>query len=179
MEASLKHLIDNFSGTPLEASRARREILDLLKQDRQKFSHSVVQLLKSSSDSGGYQYLCRFMVDQGLLYNLLCDPSSFTLDESVAIGHALQKMDSQADVKLARLLVGDGADTGLDACGEERILEICTAVSSGTRLLPILVQLLKSPNRRVRSKAALLVGRMTGSARPIETVLGEPDPRVC
>ena len=185
MEAQLKQLVDNFDANPVAAARARREMHEMLKQDGPRFFRAVVKVLQSVSDTAGYRYLFRLLLDQGLMYGLLCDPSNFSLDQAVAIARALQKLDPQADTTLARLLLKSGNGTlevrggeGFSAgYAEERILDIAGAISSGARLLPILVQLLKSPNQRVRSKATLLVGRMTGDPRVVEPMLSDPDPR--
>jgi hypothetical protein len=187
MEASLKQLVENFDANPMEAARARREIHEMLKQDSARFSRALIQLLQSVSDTAGYRYLFRLLLDQGLLYELLCDPSNFSLEQAVTIARSLQKLDPQADTTLARLLLKPSAGRGSAArteaqgvgggFGEERILEIAASVSSGARLLPILVQLLKSSNQKVRSKATLLVGRMAADARAVEAMLADPDPR--
>ncbi|MGH9666731.1 MAG: HEAT repeat domain-containing protein [Bryobacteraceae bacterium] len=174
----LKHIVDDLEGNPVASALARRAMFDLLKQDRARFLRTVVELLKPVSERDGYRHLLRFLIDHGVLYTLLGDANNLTLEQGVAVGRSAQKLDPQIDAKLAQLVVTAAQNKEPGNFSAERAFEIAVALTSGVCLLPILVQLLRSPNGRIRSRAALLVGRMAASARPMGGVLSEEDGRV-
>jgi hypothetical protein len=69
-------------------------------------------------------------------------------------------LDSQLDVKLARLTPGREAGAGqLPAETVVRILDVLDGISPGPRLILLLNHLTRHPNRRIAAKATLLVGR--------------------
>lgn len=178
MEEELRNLVDDLDGNPIAAAVARRAMVDLLKQDRARFSRVVIGLLKPVSDRDGYRHLLRFLIDHGVLYTLLGDAVNLSMDQAIAIGRSAQKLDPQIDSKLAQLVATASQQKDLGNFNAERAFEIAVTLTSGVCLLPILVQLLRSPNKRIRSRAALLVGRMAASARPMGGALSEEDTRV-
>jgi hypothetical protein len=64
------------------------------------------------------------------------------------------------------------------AAGTRRILEVLGGLSSGPRVANLLHRLQDSRNPKIRSKAALLLGRAFQDQRRATQQLAEPDPRV-
>jgi len=109
---------------------------------------------------------------------LLCDPA-VPLDRSLATARQMMKSEPFLDVELAKLLPGreeSGAAVSLNQ--SIRALEILDAVSVGGRLLMLLSHLAQHPDPRLRSKAAVVIGRRVRNIAWIEDQLEEGDLRV-
>ena len=159
---------------PAMAARA----LELLAAVSQKMRILSAALPSSEAADPARQYLPVLLLANGL--EPLCDPERLSLDEEIRITRALMQIDPLLDTKLARRLSGSakpGAG-GLDGAKAERTLELLAAASEKRRVLPMLVQLMRHPNSRLRSKAALLVGRASQNVQTREQMKAEADPRV-
>jgi hypothetical protein len=94
-------------------------------------------------------------------------------------------VDSQFDVRLLRSLIHKNGSTSnqeleriAGSAAGIRLLEIMSEVSDGTHLLSTVMRLMSHPDPRVRSKAALLVGRSNKNHKWVQERLGESDARV-
>lgn len=65
-----------------------------------------------------------------------------------------------------------------DSAAQLRILELVSAISSGARTITLLTQLIQSPDPKIQSKIALIVGRINRNLQWAEQHLKDPDPRV-
>jgi hypothetical protein len=113
----------------------------------------------------------------------LIDPTVFSLEEAIAIAKRLVKIEPILDMKMMRRLLYSGINPDelhkrIDNSQGIRLLEIMAAVSDGARVLPVMSQLMRHTNPKIRSKAALLVGRSNKSCKWVEQRLAEEDPRV-
>ncbi len=109
----------------------------------------------------------------------LSDPAKHSIEEAVSLTKLLLKSDPLIDVRLAHSLPGkDGEPTALTDRQCERLLHILDIVSPGRRLIPILGHLVRHPNARLRSKAALFLARRVDSGTWAERYTGELDGRV-
>ncbi len=142
------------------------------------FCAGAVPFLLEADETPAVQFVRELLISNGLLP--ICDPHLVSLEEETRIARELVKMDPLLDTKLARRfsqLAGDDA-TKMDTEVAERILAILGSISDGSRILPMLVQVLRHPDPRLRSKAALLVGRTNKSGQWADRLLKEPDARV-
>jgi len=95
------------------------------------------------------------------------------------------RIEPLLDIKMVRTLLDtkdlssrEELEKKADSDRGIRLLEIMAAISDGARILPVMAQLLRHPNSRVRSKAALLVGRSNKNFQWVEQRMAEPDARV-
>lgn len=159
-------------------SQARKTLRDLMSADLNGFCVAALPLLKRGRGEAGVQFLYEMLTGKGLLP--FCNPALLSLEEEVAIARGVMEKEPMLDVKLARRLSESAAawnsETGSSV--RLRILEVLEAISDGGRILPMLIQALRDPDPRLRSKAALVVGRTNKSAQWVEQVLRERDARV-
>jgi HEAT repeat protein len=144
-------------------------------QDRRAFRSAALSgLQKPWSDAAARRDLLELMLKADLLP--ACDPSAISLEAELALMPALLELDPQIDVKLARRLCSN-PNGGIPEPVALRALALLETFPQNARLLPALIRILRDQNQRVRSKAALVIGRLT---RPnvVEEMLSEPDPRV-
>jgi hypothetical protein len=109
---------------------------------------------------------------------LLCDPGA-PLDRSLATARQMMRSEPSLDVELAKLLPGredGGATVSLNQ--SMRALEILDAISAGGRILMLISHLARHPEPRLRSKAAVIIGRRVRNITWIEKHLEEGDVRV-
>ena len=183
MEAPFTAAVSKFAHNPEVNGKALRELLNT---DPEEFFRNAVPLLKRLQDEPGPTYVLVLLLSRGLLLGPLLRDESFAPAERTAIARQLSKVDRQFAI---RLLEGVLADSGSDPSEVNatdraavnvrlRLLDLLQALSDDSRLLPILKRLLSDPDARVRSKAALLVGRSKHNTRWVEECLSEEDSRV-
>lgn len=167
----LGSLLDELERSPADADRRIRALLNA---SHQWFIAAAVPLLKVPRDSRGWRYLVMLLSATGLLPDCLCD-RFLTLEEASGVARMAAAAGHDLDLAIARRLAQTrpGADSAA-----ARLLEIMDAVMRGTRTVELLTCLLDHPNPRIRSKAALLIGRAAKNARWAERHLGSPDARV-
>lgn len=175
MGECLTTAVTSFEQSP---SQARKTLRDLLSADLNGFCVAALPLLKQGRADAGVQFLYEMLTGKGLLP--FCNPALLSLEEEVSIARSAMEKEPMLDVKLARRLSASAAGGDAEAGGAVRlrILEVIEEISDGGRILPMLIQALRDPDPRLRSKAALLVGRTNKSAQWVEQVLRERDARV-
>lgn len=156
--------------------RAREVLRGLLNRDSSAFYRAVLPMLKEEQVGVGVGFLYALLTD----VLPLCNPALCTLEDDVAIARLVMRKDPLLDVKLAKRIANSQAREGppLDTAVALRILEVIETVADGSRILPILIQCLRQPDPRLRSKAALLIGRTNRSAQRVKEAAWEPDARV-
>ena len=156
--------------------RVREALRGLLNRDSSAFCQAALPLLKQEHGGTGVGYL------YALLTDLLpfCNPAFCSLEDDVAIARKVMKKDPLLEVRLAKRIGNSQTPEGqpLGTAVALRILEVIGTVADGSRILPILIQCLRQPDPRLRSKAALLIGRTNRSAQRVKEAAWEPDARV-
>src|SRR5579884_2847848 len=182
MSAEISGVIAQFEANPVLGAKSMRTLLD---ENPQRFFAEALPLLRVCDETHGFQYLLTVLITQGWLQRALCNPDLFTFEEAMRLARRVVQVDPQFDAKLLRALLQKNGSTPADEleriAGSEagvRLLAILGEISDGTRILPTMAQLLNHSDPRVRSKAALLVGRSNKNHRWVEDKLNEPDPRV-
>jgi hypothetical protein len=172
--AYLEHLVREFATNRMATGQALR---DLLSVTPELFLSAAWKILKKGDFSAGHRFLATLLAQNDNLVEKLCDPSTFTRQEAIAIARQVGQVDPLLDTKLARYLETPRS-TPLDERVSGQVLELLDAVSEGSRLVPILGYLVNSPDLRLRSKAALLIGRRLQNPKWTWKRLEEVDGRV-
>ena len=168
-DSRLKELAKGFDANRMVVARSMRELRD---QNPSAFLAASIAVLRETPFSPGAKFLLAQMLAQPGGMDLLCDPEVFSSIESVALVHEAKSLDSQFEVKLAKLLLSGPIDSEKQANFATRVLDVLDRGADQGTLLPALRQLLRCDNPRVRSKAALLIGRI--SRNPQWAKLADP-----
>ncbi len=150
------------------AARAIRELHAL---DPSGFPAAAAEVLSSDPEGPGARFLLALLIGQPDYLRTLCDPQAFTLPVSAALIKQARTLDPMIEVKLAKLLITLSFSTETEADFAARVLDVLHQTDAVTAL-PALRQLINSSNARVRSKAALLIGRI--SRNPQWAKLADP-----
>jgi HEAT repeat protein len=171
----LGNLVKNFEA---DAAASRNQIRDLLDNDSELFYSTAVEILKSTGDSRGAQYLVALLVSNGMLLRALCSPD-LSREEALSMGRSARRVDPMIDVTLARSLadsaVGNGA---VHVADPARLMDILCEIGDAGRIMPSLMRMMRHPNPYLRSKAVKMIGRGSRSTKWVMGRLSEPDPRV-
>lgn len=132
-------------------------------------------------DGPAYRHLLWLISGSKALTGLLCDPSFLSEEEACSLIERLRKIEPSVELNLFKGVFGVDCKGGLSLekpdCGL-RFLQVFGIKSNSMRLLPLVAQLLKHPNARIRSKAAVLVGKMSRQYEWLEQTRNESDERV-
>jgi hypothetical protein len=178
MFPALQALTAKFSRRPMIAAR---EMRDLLETDRAAFLEAALTLIKGQESEPSHQYLLTLLVTENLILERLANPVGLDFDDAAQIARCIQAaIDPSLAIKLLRLTLptqaGAATVTRLDRL--LRVLEIVGAISDDSRTMPLLARLVGHPDMIVRSKVALLIGRINKNLCWVEARLTEPDARV-
>ena len=175
IRTALNNLVRNFEA---DAAGSRKQIRDLMDNDRKLFFCHAMEIVKSSGDSRGGQFVVALLAANGMLLQALSDPT-LTRDEALALGRAAKRVDPMVDTSLARGLadsmMGDGSVVISDPA---RLMEILCEIADPARVMPSLMRLLRHPNAYLRSKAVKMIGQGSRSVKWVMGRLSESDPRV-
>lgn len=173
----LDDLVNGFMTNPILARRAMRE---LLFRSPGRFYGASLQVLKTGKASPGHDYLIGLLLENDLLSIALADPDAFSTQTAVALAKNLSRMDPHLDAKLMKKMFKEDGSSATDAdpASGYRILEVIDAVSDGTRLVPGLMKLLRHKDKKLQSKAALLLARAHHNLDWFQLQLAHADPRV-
>jgi HEAT repeat protein len=175
IRTALGNLVRNFEA---DASASRKQIRDLLDNDRELFYATSIEILKSTGDSRGAQYLVALLVSNGMLLEALCNPD-LSREEALSLGRAARRVDPMVEVALARTLadsaVGGGA---VHVADPARLMDILCEIADAGRIMPSLMRLMRHPNTHLRSRAVKLIGHGSHSTKWVMGRLSESDPRV-
>ncbi len=114
----------------------------------------------------------------GLPAHGICNPAKYTLEQSLDLVKRAHKLDPSTELKLAKLLAPLSFSTEEESRFATRILEILERSPDPSTALPALRQLAQCPNAHVRSKAALIIGRINRNPQWAEQSAQESDLRV-
>lgn len=176
MQAHLQLLVDQFAQNPPLAGKAMR---DMVESDGNTFTQQALGLLKTVPVGPGTNYILALLLRDTSFLSKLSDPDLFSLPEATEIAKRVQKLDPSFDVRIVKQITSAASNADqLEAATAERLLELMSAFSDLSRILPVLAELLKHPSPRIRSKAVLLIGRASANAKLAESHLKEADKRV-
>ena len=173
----LEELVAGFDANPKEARRAMRK---LLSHDNSRFFSSACRILKAATEAPGHEYLMKLLLEGDLLQVSLTDPQLFSMETASCLAKLFVRLDPLLDFKLMQLLFrGERIDDGeIDAAKAQRVLDLVTVLPKHTRILPLLLKLLRFSNPRLRSKAVLLFCQVSKNPQWAERQLADEDPWV-
>ncbi len=171
----IQSLVDSYRDDGPEAVLNLRRFATRTPDEFQKRSGAF--LLAAIERSEG-EILVRMLLAAGVFPALLCDPSVYSISEAVSVGQMALRVEPGLDSLLARWL---NSQNDFEQAGEQdalRCLEILSKIADGVRIRPLLIQLLRSKNRRVRSKTALVIGSLHSNVAWFLDLIRKGDPRV-
>jgi hypothetical protein len=169
MEERLRDILERFGEDPKAAIQSLR---GLHSDDRQAFRAASLAVLRERFDAPEHQALAHLLAEKDQLAEALCDPTVFLRDRAIEIAREAMRAQPLLDARLARRL------PELDPRQAEHVLAILDVIAEGARIVPMIRYLLRHPDPRLRSKAALLIGRAIKNPEWLEQQLREPNPRV-
>lgn len=174
VHTTLVGLVRNFE---TDATASRKQIRNILDNERGSFYSSAIEILKSDGDSRGAHYLIALIVSNGLLVDALCDPG-LTRDQAMTLARAAIRLDSMVDAMIARRLADSAVGQSEPVHDPARLMYILAEIADASRVLPSLMRLLRHPNPYWRSKVVKIIGRGSRSVKWVKGKLGESDARV-
>uniref|UniRef100_Q029J2 PBS lyase HEAT domain protein repeat-containing protein n=1 Tax=Solibacter usitatus (strain Ellin6076) TaxID=234267 RepID=Q029J2_SOLUE len=175
IRAALTNLVRNFES---DAAGSRKQIRDLMDNDRNLFFASAMEIVKSAGDSRGGQFVVALFAANGMLLKALCD-STLSREQALALGRAAKRVDPMVDSALARGLADSAiGDSAVVVSDPARLMEIICEIADPARIMPSLMRLLRHPNTYLRSKAVKMIGRGSRSVKWVMGRLSESDPRI-
>jgi hypothetical protein len=153
----------------------RKKLAELLVADPPGFRTAALEILPALHESSSRKCLLDLMLKAGLVP--VCDPALIGQEQEVALTRDLCELDPQLDMKLARRLSGAASEKVPEAV-VQRVLVLLNSIPENARVLPIVIKLLRHPSPTIRSKAALVIGRVSKTPHVTQEFLSEPDPRV-
>jgi len=168
----LRELARRFSADP---DTVRKRLAEFLAADPIGFRGAALGVLAELDDPVARKALLELMLKGGVVP--VCDPALMGIEEELALTRDLFELDPSLDMKLARRLPGNPAGTVRDEV-VQRVLVLLHSIPENPRILPMVIKLLRHPSPNVRSKAALVIGRVSKTPQLIEGLLSEPDPRM-
>jgi HEAT repeats len=174
VEAALRHaLLVPDKRSSLASIRA------LAAASPEEFIAAALAMLESKSDRGDQHRIYTSLLEcpEFLLQLFLSD--QFDRSRLLEVCRGLKEIDDLLDVRLARLAPGRHEDAhGLPPEVVLRVLDILHVISSGPRLIQIVVHLAHHPDERVASKAAMLIGRRLRNHNWVLGQFESQDPRI-
>ena len=162
-----------------DAVRCGQVMRDLLAEDAWAFREAAVQSLDSFEEGAGYTCLLRLLGDADLIVPCLLESASRDKVKLPQILSATQRIYPLFQVKLGDLLARCPEQVRPE---QERLFlqgfHLIEASSSKLINLRLLKRLLDSPNGRIRSKAARMLGQDSSSPHWLSEVLTDSDARV-
>jgi HEAT repeat protein len=171
----LRTLATNFGSNSVLAAKAIREMYLL---DPVGFPPAVEEILRDGSELPGASYLMAILVAEPDWLRTVCNPEKYALEQSLDLVRRARKLDPCSEVKLAKMLSTLKFTSPEDTRFATRVLDVLGRSPDPSTALPALRQLSQCPNAKVRSKAALLIGRIIRNPQWADQGSAESDPRV-
>ncbi|HLK62491.1 MAG TPA: HEAT repeat domain-containing protein [Bryobacteraceae bacterium] len=151
----------------------------MLRDDRESFYGAAIDLLRSGDDSRGALYVVSILAAGQLLLRALSDPD-LPKERVLALAHAASQTGVMVDVVVAKHLAEQARLLDDNVCPPElqRLMDLLSHVTDGSRVLPFLMALARQPNPHLQSKAVLMIGRINRNAKWVQSRLMDADPRV-
>jgi hypothetical protein len=173
--ALLRTLATNFNANSALAAKGIREIYT---RDSAGFARDVTELLSNGMDLPGTPYLVAILLGETDWLRTICDPSKYKTAQSLELVRQARRLDPSTDLKLAKMLTAVKVRSDDEAQFATRVLEVLERSPDPSTALPALRQLWQCSNAHVRSKAALLIGRINQNPQWAEQTEQETDSRV-
>jgi hypothetical protein len=175
--AEIRLAIDSFAEND---SKSKRVFNQLANSDPAIFFAAAIRVAAAAKTSAGLRYLIGTLAKDKRLSVGLLDSSLCTLEEALAVTRAASEAGVQLqatfEVALNKALQGQASAVKTDLIA--RILDILGVSSDASCWNSFQVELMAYPDKVIRAKAALLIGRSTRNVGWIARRLLDRDPRV-
>jgi HEAT repeat protein len=169
-------LVDSFAEKDPSGKQALQQ---LLASDAQSFCVAGIRMLARKSPSAGSRYVAHLLSESKYAIAALMEPNTCTQVEAMtaakAIAESGKKLETVLEMALGRAL---RSQNNQDSAHVLRILDLLAALSAHSCWNSFQVELMAYPDKAVRSKAALLIGRSNKNAAWISRRLMDRDVRV-
>lgn len=168
-----------FQSNPTSAASAIRK---LQSNDPSGFALAAARMLISAEGaaSPALHYIAGLVTAGHGLIDPLLDERVLSRDAAVELARKVAAAEPMLDVLLIRRMVekAGGDATSAPTVSALHALELVGAISDCSRLASQLARFLRHPSARVRSKAALLLGRANWNLTRLKSLLASDDVRV-
>ena len=151
-----------------------RNLRELAAKEPQLAAEVLLPLYESGECGDATALVAGILGRNARAFERLCDPA-IPLQSAISLAQSMAKQEPRFDAHFAKNLLTDDQISEADL---ERGLSILEQLGSCGRLVPILIQLLRNPNSRVRSRAALTLGRIVPSRGLMSQLMRDRDDRV-
>jgi hypothetical protein len=180
-QTTMLQLRDAVAAYSQNRSQAIRVLRRLQFTDSSGLTLAALQLLISAEEkSPGLKYAAALLKAGSLLADLLLNKQILTLEAATSLARKVTWVEPFLDVFLVRHAVTKAAGKvgTIKSADALYVLELVDLTSDCTRLGSYLIQFLKHPSEKVRSKAALMLGRSNWNLPRVETLLASDDTRL-
>jgi HEAT repeat protein len=152
----------------------------LLRIGGAEFARAAFGALAENLGPGEQYLLCLMIlaVKEEAVLAILLDSDAVDTERARQLGYWLGKLDPNFGPKVLKYALDDSRREERTENSIERALELLSILPDARSNSTFLLELLRSPDPRVRSKATLLMARSNRMPRWAEVRLAEPDPRV-
>ena len=173
----LEGLMATFEADPVLSVASLEEVY---RSDPQQFSRSAFPLLYARATPGERQVLFALIVrvSPDTIADFLTDASLIDAENARVLARSLGNMDAHFAVRLLKFLKHETLRNGDVAKRTERVLELVGALPEDEASVPYLVELARSDDHRIRSRASLMMARGDQTVRAAEMRMADPDARV-
>ncbi len=170
-------LVDSFSE---KDPAGKQSLSQLLALDPRGFGTAALRVLTQCRPSPGYRYMVHLLTKEKLLPGCLLDLKSLGMGEAVETLRAIAASGTNLQPLLELALNRALLDQPSADCTARilRVLELLAAIAAASSWNAFQLELMAYPDKIVRSKAALLIGRSTKNAAWIGRRFMDRDVRV-
>jgi HEAT repeat protein len=174
----LQNAVAAFSGDRGPAINAVRQ---LQSSDPSGLAHAAIQLLGTVEEKSlPLKNAVGLLTAGNVLAGLLLNRHILSLETGLALARKAKSIEPLLDIQLVRQLVANSSGKVAAIKNAEALhaLELVDAISDCSRLGSYLIQFLNHPNDKVRSKAALMLGRSNWNLARLQGLLESDDSRL-
>lgn len=174
---AVSDLVESF---PERTKQNKRALSQLLSSDPESFSEAAMDVLKTRKASNGLRFVADLLAAENLLVSGLLAAASWNRSEAVVLAKTIAAGGTNLQPGLERALGAALGEPVRDGSVERllRLLELLSAISWQNRVNLFQTRLMAYPDKRVQSKAALLIGSTANSATWVGRHLAGKDFRV-
>ncbi|MCD6507770.1 HEAT repeat domain-containing protein [Candidatus Poribacteria bacterium] len=177
-QASLFKLLDHMLLNREEIGYFGQKMFEVLYKLREQdvLKYIVINAIKNGEEWGEKRRtLSQWMRNLGLIEKYVDLLGELPVELAKSLGKILKKVDDRVVLDIARSAKGI---KGINKEKSVKLLDVLYDVADNEGIAPILVNLLSSDDQRIRSKTALILGKLSDNLHFFHNALKDPDPRV-
>ena len=158
--ALLKKLATDFARDPGTGTGMIRKLFEAAPSQFTRAAVEALLDLEAGEAPAGMKFIAEVLFAQPDCLATICNPAEFSVEQSRQAVKRLKALNSSTDVRLSRLLAMLPAHSEAEAQFIMRVLEVLDDGKFPADALPVLRDLARCRDDRVRCKAVLLMGRI-------------------